>query len=159
MPTPNTERRDIVLTRTVPHPREKVWRAFTQPEHIAKWWGPNGFTNTIHEMDVRVGGTWRFMMHGPDGTDYPNKIVYTEIREPEFLAYDHSDDVPAGEKPTHEFQATVTLEEVGGGTKVTLRLVPVTVEEHERMVKFGATEGGNQTLGRLEHYLQTNPSL
>ena len=54
--------------------------------------GPNGFTTTIHEMDVQVGGVWRFIMHGPDGTDYPNKIVYREIVKPERLVYDHGDD-------------------------------------------------------------------
>ncbi len=68
------EDREIVLTRRIKAPRELVWEAYTKPEHVMQWYGPNGFTLTIHEMDVRVGGVWRFMMHGPDGTDYPNPI-------------------------------------------------------------------------------------
>ena len=58
---------------------------WTDPEHVAKWWGPTGFTNTIYEMDVRPGGVWRFVMHGPDGIDYQNKIVYIEVVKPERL--------------------------------------------------------------------------
>src|SRR4051794_34340238 len=65
--------REIVATRIFEAPRELVFTMWTDREHVAKWWGPRGFTNTIHEMDVRPGGTWRFVMHGPDGTDYPNR--------------------------------------------------------------------------------------
>lgn len=64
---------------------------WTDPKHIA-WWGPNGFTNTIHEMNVKPGGVWRFIMHGPDGTDYPNKILFIEVVKPERLVYTHGSD-------------------------------------------------------------------
>jgi uncharacterized protein YndB with AHSA1/START domain len=75
IPEPNSER-EIVITRVVDAPPEVVFRAFTEPEHVVHWWGPFGFTNTIYEMAVRPGGVWRFNMHGPDGTDYPNEIHY-----------------------------------------------------------------------------------
>ena len=65
----------------------KVW---TDPQHLAHWWGPDGFTLTTREMDVRPGGVWRFIMHGPDGTDYKNRIVYTEVSPPGRLVYKHA---------------------------------------------------------------------
>lgn len=145
--------RDIIISRTVDAPREKVWKAFTQPEHLVHWWGPDGFRNTFHEFVFRVGGVWRFMMHGPDGTDYPNRIVFDEIVEHERIAYTHDDD--SDTQPGHVFQSTVTFEDLGGKTKVTLHLVCQTAEEREFMVRFGAIEGGNQTLGRLDAYLKT----
>ena len=144
----NDPDREIVIERIVNAPRELVWRAWTEPDQIAKWWGPNGFTTTIHEMHVRVGGVWRFIMHGPDGTDYPNRIVYREIVKPERLFYDHSDD-----KGNDHFQATVTFVAQGNRTKVTLRVVFETAQARAAAVKFGAVEGGQQTLARLEQYL------
>ena len=81
--------RQIAATREFDAPRDLVFSLWTDPVHIARWWGPKGFTNTIHEMDVRPGGVWRFVMHGPDGRDYENKIVYREIVRPERIAYSH----------------------------------------------------------------------
>jgi uncharacterized protein YndB with AHSA1/START domain len=144
----NDPDREIVIERIVNAPRELVWRAWTEADQIAKWWGPNGFTTTIHEMHVRVGGVWRFIMHGPDGTDYPNRIAYREIVKPERLVYDHSDD-----KGDDHFLATVTFAVMGNRTKVTLRAVFDTAQARAAKVKFGAVEGGQQTLARLEQHL------
>jgi uncharacterized protein YndB with AHSA1/START domain len=144
--------REIVIIRTVNAPRALVWQAWTQPHHIAQWWGPNGFRTTIHEMTVEVGSVWRFIMHGPDGTDYPNLIVYREIVAPERLVFDHSDDVP---NPTDTFRSTVTFEDEGGRTKVTMRAVFATPEARAAALKFGADEGGKQTLARLDEHLST----
>ncbi|MFB9807599.1 SRPBCC domain-containing protein [Haladaptatus pallidirubidus] len=83
------ETTELRITRTVDTPRERLWKAWTDPEQVAKWWGPNGFTNTVHEMNVRPAGVWRFVMHGPDGADYYNEFVYDEIVEPERLVYTH----------------------------------------------------------------------
>ena len=94
-----TANREIVATRIYGAPRELVWRVWTDPKHIAQWWGPQGFTNTIREMEVRPGGAWRFTMHGPDGKDYPNEIVFTEVMKPERLAYDHT--APKFQIPCH----------------------------------------------------------
>ena len=60
---------EMIIERVIDAPQDLIFRAFTEPDHVKHWWGPNGFTNTIHEMDVRPGGIWRFIMHGPDGTD------------------------------------------------------------------------------------------
>jgi uncharacterized protein YndB with AHSA1/START domain len=146
----NDPDREIVIERIVNAPRELVWRAWTEADQIAKWWGPNGFTTTIHEMHVRLGGVWRFIMHGPDGTDYPNRIVYREIVKPERLVYDHGDD-----DGKDLFRSTVTFVAMGQRTKVTLRAVFPTAEARAAAVKFGAVEGGEQTLARLGQHLAT----
>jgi uncharacterized protein YndB with AHSA1/START domain len=142
----STAGREIVATRVFDAPRELVWEAWTNPEHVAKWWGPKGFTNTIHEMDVRPGGVWQFVMHGPDGTDYQNKIVFIEIVKPERLVYDHV----SGPK----FQMTVTFDDHGGKTRLTARMLFESAELRNKVAEeFGAVEGLNQTLGRLEELL------
>ncbi|RYG38516.1 ATPase [bacterium] len=139
--------REIALTRTYDVPRSLVWRAWTEPDQIAAWWGPNGFSTTNHEMSVHPGGVWRFNMRGPDGTDYPNKVVYTEIVEPSRLAYDHGDD-----ERVH-FTVVVTFEERDGKTEVTLHSTFPTAEARDAVVRFGAVELGGQTLACLADHL------
>ncbi len=78
----DTAEREIVATRVFDAPRALAFKAWTEPTHLARWWGPNGFTITTYEMDFRVGGAWRFVMHGPDGRDYQNENVYVEIVSP-----------------------------------------------------------------------------
>jgi uncharacterized protein YndB with AHSA1/START domain len=138
------------MTRTFDAPRERVWKAWTDPKHINEWWGPKGFTTTTHAMSVRPGGVWRFIMHGPDGTDYPNNIVYTEIVKPERLVYDHGGDADADNV---QFQVTVNFVEEGGKTTPIMRMLFESVEECEKTKAFGAIEGGNQTLDRLDKHL------
>lgn len=145
----DTANREIAITRLLNAPRELVFKAWTEPQHIAQWWGPRGFTNTIHEMDVRPGGVWRFVMHGPDGTDYKNKIVFIEVVKPERLVYLHGDD----EEGPAQFHVTTTFTEQGGKTLVTMRMLFTSVEECEKVKSFGAVEGGKQTLERLEEHL------
>ncbi|MEI9810777.1 MAG: SRPBCC domain-containing protein [Bacteroidota bacterium] len=70
-------------------PVELVWEVWTNPEHIANWWGPKGFTNTIHIMDVAEGGEWRLTMHGPDGKNYPNKSIFLEIVQDKKIVFRH----------------------------------------------------------------------
>ena len=133
---------EIVATRVFDAPRRLLWRMWTDAEQIAKWWGPNGFTNTIHEMDVRPGGVWRFIMHGPDGKDYKNKIVYTVVDEPQRLEYDHVSGP--------NFHAIVTFDEQGEKTSVTMRMQFESAELRNRVAEeLGAVEGLSQTLGRL----------
>ncbi|MEC5398348.1 SRPBCC family protein [Uliginosibacterium sp. H1] len=145
--------REIVLTRLLDAPRELVFRVWTEPQHVAQWWGPNGFTNTIHQMDVRVDGNWRFIMHGPDGTDYPNRIVFKEIDAPRRIFYAHGDD-DGGDAFTPSFHAEVTFIEEAGKTRLVLRLIFDSVEAAEKVKAFGAVEGGKQTLDRLAAHLQ-----
>ena len=144
----STAGREMVLTRVIDAPRELVFAAWTDAKHVSQWWGPRGFTTTTHASDFRVGGVWRFTMHGPDGTDYANRITYTEIVRPERLAYDHGDD-----KNPRMFRASVVFDEQGGKTLVTLRALFDTVEECRQTMASGAVEGGNQTLERFAQYL------
>ena len=134
--------REIVASRLFAAPRELVFQMWTDPDHIEQWWGPRGFTTTTHEMDVRPGGTWRFVLHGPDGTDYDNEIVYGEIVRPELLTYAHVS--------TPHFDVRVVFEEEGEKTRVTVRMMFASAEERDLVAEqFGAVEGLTQTLDRL----------
>jgi uncharacterized protein YndB with AHSA1/START domain len=150
-PAADEAARTILTTRIYDAPRALVFAAFTDSTHLAQWWGPNGFTTTTHAMDVRPGGVWRFVMHGPDGTDYQNQITYDEIVKPERLVYRHGGAVDA--EPVR-FHVTVTFEDLGGKTRLTMRMVFPSVAEHDRVAeKYGAVEGAKQTLERLAGYL------
>jgi|SRR6185295_12092408 len=143
----DTQDREIVLTRVFQAPRERVWQAWTDPKELIEWWGPQGFTNTFQEIDIRPGGVWRFIMHGPDGTDYPNLIVFDEVLPPERLTYSHGS---GQENDPDEFQVIVTFAEAGADTKLTMRLIMSSAAVKEKMItEVGAIESGNQTLDRL----------
>jgi uncharacterized protein YndB with AHSA1/START domain len=146
---------EIVLSRVFAAPRELVWRAMTTPEHVVHWWGPNGFTTTIKTMDFRVGGVWKHVMHGPDGTDYPNSSVFREIVAPERVVYSHGGGRKGG--PGAHFVATWTFEAMDTKTtRLTLRMVFDSPGERDVVVQeYGAIEGGTQTLQRLADYLPT----
>lgn len=147
-----TTDREIIVTRLLDAPRERVWHALTDPEQLKLWWGPNGFRNTIHEADIRPGGKLVFTMHGPDGTDYPNETRYLEIVEPERIRIAHSGYLPANLKP---FEQELTLEDVNGKTKFTLKNIFESPEELRKQVEdAGAVEGGKQTLERLAEFLK-----
>ena len=147
--------RAIVVSRLFDAPRTLVFDAFTDSKHVGNWWGPRGFSITTQSMDVRVGGVWRFVMHGPDGVDYPNKITYLEIMKPERLVYDHGDAGAPG-----YFRTTVTFAEEGLKTRLTMRLLFQSAEERETVVKkYNAIEGANQTLERLGEQLEKMQEL
>ena len=149
----NTAEREIVINRLLDAPRELVFEAYTNPKHIGNWWGPHGFTTTTIEMDAQPGGVWRYIMHGPDGTDYPSKIVYIDVVKPELLTYLHGSDV---EVDPSQFHVTVKFEEQDGKTNLTQRALFPTAEVRQQMVeKYRAIEGLNQTIDRLVEYLGT----
>ena len=152
--TENTSDREIVITRVINAPREMVFEAMIDPKQVVEWWGPNGFTNTIHELDVKPGGIWRKTMHGPDGTDYPNKSIFVEIVKPERIVYKHAGGTQ--EKGGASFTATWTFEDQGNGkTKITMYSLFPSKEARDHVVKeYKAIEGGNQTLNRLEKHLE-----
>lgn len=150
--------REIRLSREFTAPRKLVFDAFTEPDKIGQWWGPNGFSTTTKEMHFEVGGDWIFTMHGPDGTDYPNHIVYTEIRAPELLKYDHFGHKDKEGDPPH-FKTTIVFEDLGGRTKINMRMLFPTTEKRDEAADFGAVEGGKQTLGRLAEFLEEQPDL
>jgi uncharacterized protein YndB with AHSA1/START domain len=147
----DTSDREIVQTRILKAPREKVWKAWTEPERLIQWWGPQGFTNTFHEISITPGGVWRFMMHGPDGVDYPNKIIFEEVKEPERLVYIHSGDDGADDIT---FRSIVTFKDLGDKTELTMRAILQTKEIRDETAKY-AVEGGKQTIDRLEAHLAT----
>jgi uncharacterized protein YndB with AHSA1/START domain len=144
-PVPSSDR-ELVMSRLVDAPRALVYRAFTDPRMMPQWWGPNGFTTVTREVDVRPGGIWRFVMHGPDGTDYDNRIRYREVVAPERLVYSHDADV---DNDPNGFEVTVTFEAEGDRTRVTMRSVFASAAMVERVRGFGAVELGLQTLGKL----------
>ena len=142
----DTSDRELIITRLLNAPRELVWDVFTKPEHIKNWWGPNGFTNTIDKMDVKPGGEWEFVMHGPDGTDYKNKSIYKEIVRPERIVFEHV----SGPK----FIATITFTAEGNKTHLKWHMLFESAEQFQQVVKtFKADEGLKQNIVKLEEYL------
>lgn len=138
--------RTIVQKRTVKAPRELVWRVWSDPHHFAQWFGPHGFTVTVHAMDFRPGGSSRFTMHGPDGTDYPNRFLYHALTRPERMAYTHDADVP---NDPRAFEVVTTFADVGGATEITMSSLFQTAAQVELVKSFGAVELGQQTLAKL----------
>jgi len=142
--------RQISLTRMIEAPRELVFDAWTSDEHLSQWWGPNGFTLTTDSIDVRPGGRWTFTMHGPDGVDYPNEILYEEVVRPELITFEHG--APGREDPS--FRGVITFDDFMGNTVLTMKSVFQTKQQMDEIVeRVGAIEGGNQTLDRLVGYV------
>ena len=145
----DTADRELVITRLLNAPKELVWEVFTTPGHIKNWWGPNGFTNTIDKMDVKPGGIWEFVMHGPDGTNYKNKSIYKEIVKHERIVFEHV----TGPK----FTTTITFTPEGKKTMLKWHMLFESKEEFIQVVKtFKADEGLKQNIEKLEKYLINN---
>jgi uncharacterized protein YndB with AHSA1/START domain len=145
----DTSDREMSIDRLVDAPRELVWKVWTEPEHVREWWGPNGFTNTIHKMDLTPGGEWLLTMHGPDGTDYPNHIRFIEIIPSERLIYDHGQPEDGG-----QFRSFVRFTDEGGKTRVSMKGVFKTAEYRQMVIdKYGALEGQKQHMARMEEYI------
>ena len=139
--------RTLSITRLLDAPRDLVWEVWTNPEHIKHWWGPEGFTNSIDKMEVSPGGTWQFVMHGPDGTDYRNEHHFVEVVKPERIVMDHV----TGPK----FRATITFSEEGGKTRIQMSSLFESEEQLAQTIKvFKADVGMRQNMDRLETYLE-----
>jgi uncharacterized protein YndB with AHSA1/START domain len=146
---PRSAGREIFGSRVLNAPRELVWKVFTEPVHMKEWWGPIGFTNTIHKMDVRPGGEWNFTMHGPDGTDYRNESHFAEVVKPERIVFVHG--------PTPCFQTIIELSDQGSKTELRWRNIFDTDEDFKRAIEvFRAVEGLQQTFARLAEYVTAN---
>jgi uncharacterized protein YndB with AHSA1/START domain len=149
--------RSIIGKRVLDAPRALVFSVWTDPKHLAQWWGPNGFTTTTRTFDFRPGGVWRFVMHGPDGRDYQNRITFDEITPPARIVYRHdsADDV----EPV-QFATTVTFEDLGNGqTLLTWQGTFPSAEERARVIReYGADKGLVQTMARLDDYVVTMSS-
>jgi uncharacterized protein YndB with AHSA1/START domain len=144
----------IVLTRILDAPREIVWKAFADPTHLAKWWGGQGWTNPVCEMDFRPGGTWRQVMRAPDGTELKLTSVYLEIVEPERLVWRSAgDDAPARGAPPEVIHC-VTFEDLGRKTRWTLVSRFGSLDERDTAAKMGFANVITQSIGRLAEYLE-----
>ncbi|GAO41436.1 SRPBCC family protein [Flavihumibacter petaseus] len=142
----DTADRELRLSRLLNAPVELVWEVWTNPHHIKNWWGPNGFTNTISQMEVKENGNWVLVMHGPDGTDYKNHSVFKEIIPLQKLVYEHV----SGPK----FLATISFEAVGNQTRVNWHMLFESKEQFIQVVKtFKADEGLRQNIEKLDKYL------
>jgi len=133
--------REIATTRVLDASPDLVFRAFSDPAHLARWWGPKGFTNTFHEFDLRPGGAWRFVMHGPDGAHYQNHSVFVEVVPPERIVINHVSGP--------HFHLTITLAEQAGLTMLSWRMLFLSAAECD-MVKTFAVPANEQNLDRLE---------
>lgn len=143
---------EIISTRGFAAPRETLFRVFANPADLAQWWGPKGFSNTITRFDFRPGGAWRFVMHGPDGTDYPNAKDFIDVEEPVRIVFQHLD-------PKHRFTMTMTFEPLGsaGGTRLTWRMLFDPNEDNEKIKGF-IVEANEQNFDRLEAFLAARQS-
>lgn len=140
---------EIRLIRTYDAPAQVVWDAWNEPDQVAQWWGPRGFTITTHHKDLRVGGSWHYTMHGPDGVDYVNTTIYHEVEECKKLVYDHGGH--ADRPPL--FHVTVLFSEANGQTTMEMTMRLSTAEEAERIRKMIKAASGNSTWDRLAEYL------
>jgi len=141
--TPDCE---IVNTRVLHSPIDLVYRAWTEPDHLKVWWGPAGFTNTFHEFDFRVGGRWKFTMHGPEKGNYNNECEFIKIEKPTLVAWRrHS-------KPL--FQVVATFEEVEAGkTKVVFKQLFETPEECMKLKPY-VVDKNEENFDKLEVELE-----
>ncbi len=150
-----TADREIVISRVINAPPELVFEAFTEVRHLSQWWGPTGFTTTTRAFEFRVGGEWDFVLHGPDGTDYPEWIRWTEIAPPERIEMLHGE---YREDP-NAFESILTFAPDGAATRIEMRTVfPTTALRDEAVEKYHAIEGGQQTLGNLAAYVTSDLS-
>lgn len=146
----DTTGREIVIERLLNAPRELVFTVWTNPEHNTHWYGPRGYKTVTHSMDLRTGGSWTFVMHGPEGVDYENWIGYSEVTPPERLVFKHGSIVDDPDA----FNVTITFGDRGDMTQLRMHMVFNTVEQCDMVKSFGAVELGNQTVDKLEEYLQ-----
>jgi uncharacterized protein YndB with AHSA1/START domain len=149
MMSDTTADREIVVSRVIDAPRELVFAAFTEREHVENWWVPNG---TTHEWNARPGGVWRYSQPGPDGAEYPFKVQFVEMDNPSRFVYDFGTDAEGAPEPV---RTTVTFEEEDEKTKVTLQLVFATAAAREEAAKYGAVKGAELALKNLADYLNT----
>lgn len=145
---------DLVLTRTFDAPRELVFRAWTDPKHMALWWGPERFTNPVCEVDARVGGAIRIHMRAPDGVVYPMSGRFEEIAEPERLVF-ISSALDANGNSLFDILNTVLFEEQDGKTRLTLQARVLKTTTAAPQYLKGMEMGWTQSLGRLGAHLRS----
>ena len=143
--------REVTVSRLIAAPRELVFKAWTDPAHLARWWGPHGFSNPVCEVDARVGGTLYIIMRGPDGTDYPMRGVFREVVVPQRLVFTNSP-VDADDRPLLDGHTTVTFADEGGKTRVTVVMRATALAPVAARMLEGMEMGWIQSIDRLEAY-------
>jgi uncharacterized protein YndB with AHSA1/START domain len=141
----------IVVSRVFEAPRPLVWKAFTDPEHVARWYGGHGFTNPSVEMDVRPGGLWKHVMRAPNGYEFAITLVFLEVIEPEKLVWTNAEDTGPGGPPVA--LNTNTFEDLGGSTKWTLVAAFKSLADRDLSLKMGFGGMVEQGAERLAAYL------
>jgi uncharacterized protein YndB with AHSA1/START domain len=147
--------KEILITRTFDAPRELVWQMWTTADHLRHWWGPQGWTLPVCELDFRPGGSWFYCMQGPDGMRSCGKATYLEIDSPIRIVYEDAF-VDANGNPFEDMPvAHVTLKfaEAGGKTTVTNSVRYATKADRDKVIEMGMEAGIDQTFNRLEAYL------
>jgi uncharacterized protein YndB with AHSA1/START domain len=144
---------ELTVSRVINAPVARVWRAWTDPAEVSQWWGPYGFKSDASTRDFRVGGTWKHTMIGPDGKTYANLASFEEIVPNERIVFTNGGG--DGEGVGVRFRSTVTFKDLGGRTELTMRLVFDNAAMKDiATMKYGAVEGGRQTLSRLATLVQ-----
>jgi uncharacterized protein YndB with AHSA1/START domain len=142
----NTKNRELLTTATFNAPLVLIWEAWTNADKIVHWWGPDGFTATIHQMDFREDGEWKLTLHGPDGTNYPNRSIYREIIPLKKIVFEHFNP---------HFITTVLFESVEDGTEIQWNMRFDSEEQYDLIVKaHKADEGQKQNIERLNKYIE-----
>ncbi len=140
--------REIFSTRHYTQAREQLWAAFADPQRLARWWGPAGFSNTFDLCEFRPGGAWRFTMHGPDGKDYPNRSVFHTVEAPARILLEHQN--------APHFEMQITLAEEAGGTRLSWRMRFDDDATREAVAPY-AVPGNEQNFDRLQAELERTP--
>ncbi len=143
-------KQEVVITRMFDAPRNFVFKASTEPDLLPQWWGPKRFTTTIHRLEVRPGGLWRYVQRDDKGNEYAFHGVYHEVLAPQRLI----DTFEFEGTPGHVSLETTTFDEIGGKTKVTTRSVFQTVEDRDAMLKARMEEGVFESMDRLSELLE-----
>ena len=151
--------RDIVITRVFDAPRELVWQAWTDPEHVAQWFGPKGFTTRVAELDLRPGGRSRYIMIGPDGAEYPSVGVFREVVPFERIVttdeFGEDFQPPEGMDLPSGMVVTCIFESLGDQTRLTLRIMHPTAEDRRKHEAMGVVAGWQSSLDCLDDHLAT----
>jgi uncharacterized protein YndB with AHSA1/START domain len=142
---------DIVMSREFDAPRELVFRAYTDPVLLAKWWGPEGITVIVDQMDVRNGGVWRYVQRDADGNEYGFHGVYHQVIEPERIVSTFEFEG----LPGHVLLETVTFETLGDKTRMTNSSVFQSVEDRDGMLQSGMEGGAAASWDRFNELLKT----
>jgi uncharacterized protein YndB with AHSA1/START domain len=124
--TAPTTDREFIHSRLIDAPPERCFQAFADPARLARWWGPKGFTSSFETFEFRIGGAWRFVLHGPDGIEYPNENVIADIDPPGRIVVEHL-------SQPHHFFLTITFAPEGDKTRVGWRQVFDSAEESARV--------------------------